>query len=62
MMNVSSNEKFTFKICSDIIKATTNNLSDGGGAIQQRTLYFERFVQHKKKGHSLVQFKINNNI
>ena len=44
MMNVSSNEKFTFKICSDIIKATTNNSSDGGGAIQQRTVYFERFV------------------
>ena len=54
MTSLSSNEKLTFKICSDIIKATTNDSSDRRAAIRQRTLYFriyiERFGQLKKKG------------
>ena len=61
MINVSSNKKFTYKICSDVIKATTNDSTDEEEAIRQRTLYFgihfERFGQHKKKGHSLARFK-----
>ena len=52
MMNVSSNEKFNFKICS-VINKINNDSSDGGEAIGQRTLYFgicfERYGQHKKK-------------
>ena len=53
MMNMSSDEKFTLKICTDVNKATTNDSSNGGEAIRQRTLYFEiyfeRYGQHKKK-------------
>ena len=66
MISVSSNEKITFKICSDIIRGTTNDSNDGGVAIRQKTsyfrIYFERFGQNKKKRNSFPQVKLNNNI
>ena len=64
MMNVSSNEKFTFKICSDINK-TNNDSSDGGSNTAKDFIFrdiFRAIRTTQEKEHSLAQFKINNNI
>ena len=65
MMNVSSNEKFTFKICS-VINKTNNDSSDGRGSNAAKDFIirdiFRAIRTTQEKEHILAQFKINNNI